>query len=75
MTYQQQLDAARAYLAEHGASALNNPHGMLGWMCGCHDCFTCAAAQVLHEYRIEQRARDEAAAARLKNSINQRITL
>mgnify|MGYP001617389531 FL=1 len=78
MIYQQHLDAARAYLAENGAQALQNPHAMIGRTCGCHNCFTCAAAQVVHEYHVERRAKLEVAAAlrrAFNRRANRRITL
>lgn len=48
-TYANQLIHARRLLAEKGMSALYNPHGATGKICGCGDCFCCAALQVYRE--------------------------
>lgn len=48
-TYENQLFHARRLLAEKGPEALNNPHAMIGRICGCGDCFCCAALEVLEE--------------------------
>jgi hypothetical protein len=46
--YEKQLAAARRLLEKDGREALNNPHAMIGRQCGCRDCFTCAALEILY---------------------------
>jgi hypothetical protein len=48
-TYENQLAMARKLLAEKGRKALYNPHVLSGRMCGCGQCFCCAAKQVYNE--------------------------
>lgn len=52
-TYENQLWHARKLLAEKGLDAVNNPHAMTGRVCGCGECFCCAALQVVREARAE----------------------
>lgn len=46
-TYENQLWTAAELLVTKGREALSNPHAMIGEMCGCGDCFCCAALEVL----------------------------
>jgi len=48
--YQNQLIMARNVLRDQGAQALLNPHVMTGRICGCKDCFCCAALAVYKEH-------------------------
>jgi len=57
-TYSNQLAKARQLLAERGADALNNPHAAIGRICGCRDCFCCAALQVYNEARADKKIPD-----------------
>ena len=50
-TYQNQLAEARKVARERGLEALNNPHAMTGRICGCRNCFCCAALEVYNELR------------------------
>ena len=50
-TYQNQLYYAARLADERGLGVLNNPHAMIGRMCGCGTCFCCAALQVYNERR------------------------
>jgi hypothetical protein len=47
-TYDNQLAQARKMLAEDGREKLAR-HASVGSMCGCNNCFCCAARQVLRE--------------------------
>jgi hypothetical protein len=47
-TYENQLKSARALAKEQGISALQG-HKDIGRMCGCKDCFCCAALEVYRE--------------------------
>lgn len=48
--FMNQLDRARQILDEKGKEALANPHAAVGRICGCKDCFCCAALTVLNEH-------------------------
>lgn len=45
-TYPNQLWQAAKLLVDKGIEAVNNPHAMTGEICGCNDCFCCAANKV-----------------------------
>jgi hypothetical protein len=51
-TWENQRWHARELLRLKGRAALNNPHAMIGRICGCHACFCCAA---LHELERAER--------------------
>jgi hypothetical protein len=51
----EQIERARALGAEQGTAGLWR-HAMVGRMCGCHDCFCCAAMQVRDEMAEDVRA-------------------
>lgn len=50
-TYVNQIRLARKLLSERGIHALYNPHAATGKICGCGDCFCCAALEVYNEAR------------------------
>ena len=50
--YQAQLARAKQLAKEKGLDALLNPHARTGRMCGCGDCFCCAALEVWSELRL-----------------------
>ena len=45
-TYNNQLWCAAEVLVNKGLHELENPHAATGRMCGCGDCFCCAANRV-----------------------------
>ena len=45
-TWENQLWTAAELLVNKGPEALNTPHAMTGKICGCGDCFCCAALEV-----------------------------
>lgn len=49
-TWENQIRMARELLESKGADALLNPSAMTGRICGCKDCFCCAALKVYNEY-------------------------
>lgn len=49
-TWENQIRMARELLESKGADALLNPHAMTGRICGCKDCFCCAALKVYNDY-------------------------
>jgi hypothetical protein len=54
--YKLQLRKAREMLRDKGPDALLNPHAMTGRICGCRDCFCCAALEIYNESaKIEDR--------------------
>lgn len=53
-TFKDQLDKARKLIDKKGEEALRNPHALTGQICGCRDCFCCAALQVWREYILKK---------------------
>lgn len=52
--YHDQLEKARRLLKEKGRDALYNPHAATGRICGCRDCFCCAALEVWQEAALKK---------------------
>ena len=48
-TFANQLREARKILETQGPEALRNPHALTGSICGCKNCFCCAALAVYHQ--------------------------
>ena len=42
----EQVEYAEKIVAEKGIKALYDPHALTGKICGCKDCFCCAALMV-----------------------------
>ena len=50
-TYNNQLWQAAELLVNSGPIALENPHAATGRICGCGECFCCAAQEVLRHVK------------------------
>jgi len=44
--FELQIGQAQKLAAERGIAALRNPHVFTGRVCGCNNCFCCAALKV-----------------------------
>lgn len=53
-TWENQITRAREVLRDDGPHALLNPHAATGKICGCMQCFCCAALKVYWEYQKTQ---------------------